>query len=1193
MSVPGGKTRRFVSLLLTLCFLLTVFSAGAEVSWKNRETPYGAKLKEGTVFYSDSELTEELGTLQKEAVIEVLEIREKAARIRYTVKQKTGEAWVTGTELILLSVATPTDLDALIRGEDVILTAPPVPDEPVQPKEEEPVGGSAIDEPSADAALNEDPDLKQDKDAIEPFADIPAEIKDEAEEPAAEPLSDTEPEEPEEDTVYEELPVAETIGESETDVHFGSIEDTTMLDMITGEEAKQTAEKAEKAEKLDTGNNYVMTESGEMASPDYMTPDLPEVRNQNPYGTCWAFASIGGMEIDLIKSGASSDIDLSEFFLIYYAAHNYPYPKSGGEDDIASRGTAALTQGGNREIAMYFLSVLIGTTTEVDNPYDDAAGMTPGNMTDIAAQLTGAYRIDATDRDLIKQMIREHGAVGASVAMPDSSNTGRVYRRNDLYLYGEEESSNHSVLLVGWNDSLAVSYFDSRMQPPGPGAWKVRNSWGSYDGEDGYFWVSYYDKALTTHTMHAYDAVTGSSNVDDYCYTYAKVVPYYYTYEYGKATLIQSFTVDGGEQVRSVGVDVDTAGIRIAAAIRVNGKQVAYSRTYTADKEGFYRLPLTSPYYVGAKTQVEVEVTYQAKDQNTLIRIPYQNSGTNYFGSITYTGTVDSGGFTLNGSQVNGDSTIRLYTEQKSVGKLVQSVTLNQHAIDLQSCETARLSTTIAPSDATNKKLSWSSSNNNIAWIDGNGLVVGGTESGKAIITVMSSNGRFDTCEVNVTAREVQVESVKIASEYFSAGTAAYTLRTSKTGLKAGDTFELKAKMDPVYNTDSLSWSTSDSRVLSIVSVDRKKQTCTVRVRGNGTATITVQAKNSYGGIDAEFSIKLTMDLKIPVSRVILNYGSVKFYEGDFVALDATVLPTDATDKSVTWSSSNPKVASVSSFGTVRALKDGKTTITVTTNDGQKTASCEITVMTPDPVEAFVYRMYRICLLREPDETGFNLWVRQLRTHTLTGGQVAYNFFFSNEMINRKLSDSAYIDRAYQAIMGRGADSGGKKFWLERLQTGFSRAAIVCGFIQSNEFGRICSDYGITRGTVPLTEARDQNYGVTAFTSRLYTKMLGRNYDINGLNYWCSIILKQPTRATLLKVALEGFMHSNEFVNKKLSNTAFLKVLYRTFLGREAESGGMQFWLGKIYSGMSRDEVAAGFASSNEFRNIMSQFGFN
>ena len=70
-------------------------------------------------------------------------------------------------------------------------------------------------------------------------------------------------------------------------------------------------------------------------------------------------------------------------------------------------------------------------------------------------------------------------------------------------------------------------------------------------------------------------------------------------------------------------------------------------------------------------------------------------------------------------------------------------------------------------------------------------------------------------------------------------------------------------------------------------------------------------------------------------------------------------------------------------------------------------------------------------------------------------------------------------------------------------------------------------------------------------------------------------------------------MHSNEFVNKKLSNTEFLKVLYRTFLGREAESGGMQFWLGKIYSGMSRDEVAAGFASSNEFRNIMSQFGFN
>ena len=136
------------------------------------------------------------------------------------------------------------------------------------------------------------------------------------------------------------------------------------------------------------------------------------------------------------------------------------------------------------------------------------------------------------------------------------------------------------------------------------------------------------------------------------------------------------------------------------------------------------------------------------------------------------------------------------------------------------------------------------------------------------------------------------------------------------------------------------------------------------------------------------------------------------------------------------------------------------------------------------------------------------------------------------------------------------------------------------------------SGYGIERGACALTEPRVQNYGITAFTSRLYTNLLGRGYDTKGLNYWCRIILENPTKATLLKVALEGFIHSDEFQAKKLNDTDFLKVMYRTFLDREAESGGMKYWLGTINSGMGRDEVAAGFAASDEFGAIMAKYGF-
>ena len=94
MPIRTGMTRRILSLLLALCLLLSVFPAAAEAAWKTQETPYGAKLKAGTVFYTNAELTEELGTLQKGAVVEVSEIRDRAARIVYTVKEKTEKAWV-------------------------------------------------------------------------------------------------------------------------------------------------------------------------------------------------------------------------------------------------------------------------------------------------------------------------------------------------------------------------------------------------------------------------------------------------------------------------------------------------------------------------------------------------------------------------------------------------------------------------------------------------------------------------------------------------------------------------------------------------------------------------------------------------------------------------------------------------------------------------------------------------------------------------------------------------------------------------------------------------------------------------------------------------------------------------------------------------------------------------------------------
>ena len=1263
MPIRTGMTRRILSLLLALCLLLSVFPAAAEAAWKTQETPYGAKLKAGTVFYTNAELTEELGTLQKGAVVEVSEIRDRAARIVYTVKEKTEKAWVAGTDLILLSVATPTDLEDLTRKEDVILSAPVVPDEPEQPAEDEPApdaipgsveedstapdtnmqqeeddltpgvilngdegeseespseplsDGEAVEEPAAPAVIpgsvEESPSEPlsdgETEDETDSLTVIPTEAEDEAEKSDTEPLATEESEEiPAPAAVTTEVtdsPVIETVEESETDVSFGSIEDTIVLEVITGEEARQAAEEAEKAAAAETGNSYTITETGVMVSPDFSNKDiLPTPRNQNPFGTCWIFSSIGGLEADLIKGGESKDIDLSEFFLAYYTAHNYPYPKGISDDDISLKKESTnwrnyLSYGGNRELALYYLTVLIGTTTEADNPYGSIVKTTPQNVTDIAAQMTGAYRIDPTNRDQIKQMIKEHGAVGASVAMPDSSNKGKVYRKDGLYLYGETTTSNHSVLLVGWKDDLAVSNFDTRLQPAGPGAWLVRNSWGESDGEGGYFWVSYYDYALNDKTMHAYDAVSGDSQIDDYCYSYARVIDPQRSYSaYDKITLVQAFTVDGDEQIRAVGVDVDTENVTVSAVIRVNGRKVAETKPCTASIAGFYRLELTSPWLVSSKTKVDVEVTYQARKEGTLLRIWYQRPGSASVtdGLITTTSVIDSGGFTANGNHVDGDSLLRLYTERKASSKLVQSVTLDKKSISLQSGESIKLTATITPSDASNQTLSWSSSNNNIAWIDGNGTVVGGREKGKAVITAMSSNGKYATCEVSNTAQDVPAKTVKIAGKYFSAGTAQYTIRTSATGIMGGDIFDLEAVMDPKYSTDSLVWTTSDTSVVSLVALNGKKHTCTFRANGNGTAVITVEAKGADNTVHATAKLNLTLDMTIPVKAVLVNPYAFVYYEGETQQLTALIYPSDATDQRVTWTSSNPSVATVSSDGMVQCVMEGKAVITATTKDGGYTATCDVTVHPRrDPVEAFLFRMYRTCLLRLPDDIGLRYWIKEIRSGRQSGAQAAFNFFFSNEMIARNLPDAEYLERAYEAILGRASDAGGKQYWMQRMKAGFSRQAIISGFTSSDEFSAICARYGINRGYYQVSEPRDQNYGITAYVSRLYTKMQGRDYDIGGLNYWCNIILKKPTKATLVQVAVDGFMHSNEFKAKGLDDTAFIKVMYRTFLDREAEPEGLLYWLNKLASGMSRENVAAGFAASNEFGAIMAQFGFN
>lgn len=167
---------------------------------------------------------------------------------------------------------------------------------------------------------------------------------------------------------------------------------------------------------------------------------------------------------------------------------------------------------------------------------------------------------------------------------------------------------------------------------------------------------------------------------------------------------------------------------------------------------------------------------------------------------------------------------------------------------------------------------------------------------------------------------------------------AVSSVSLSKTSitLTEGDKETLTATVLPNNATDkTVEWSSSNTSVASV-------SNGTVTAIKAGTTTITVKTKD--GGKTATCAVTVNAKM-IPVSDVTLNKTELTLTEGNSETLSATVKPDNATDKTVSWTSSDATVASVDDNGKVTAVKAGTATITVKTKDGEKTATCKITVV--------------------------------------------------------------------------------------------------------------------------------------------------------------------------------------------------------------------------------------------------------
>ena len=240
-------------------------------------------------------------------------------------------------------------------------------------------------------------------------------------------------------------------------------------------------------------------------------------------------------------------------------------------------------------------------------------------------------------------------------------------------------------------------------------------------------------------------------------------------------------------------------------------------------------------------------------------------------------------------------------------------------------------------------------------------------------------------------------------------------------------------------------------------------------------------------------------------------------------------------------------------------------------------------------IHRFTAAMYEKCLGRAAEKGGLYNWSGLLYYGRKTAADVVIGFFHSPEFRRKGVNDSTFIEICYQVFLDRASDASGKKNWMDRLKEGCSRDYVLRGFLRSAEFFRICQTAQVTRGDIALTEARDRYPKISAFVSRLYTKALNRAFDVYGLNDWVRNIAAR--KVTAKQAAVTGFLTSQEFLNRNLSNTEYIKVLYRVFMDREGEAAGIRYWNAQLASGKTRKNIAESFADSAEFAAILRSFG--
>lgn len=217
-----------------------------------------------------------------------------------------------------------------------------------------------------------------------------------------------------------------------------------------------------------------------------------EVHNQGIYGTCWAFAALGAMESVLLPEES-----------VQYSP-----------DHMTLSNGFNLTQddGGEYTMGMAYLAAWMGPVYEEDDPYGD--NQSDSTLTAVK-HVQEMQIIDGKDYEKIKEAVFKYGGVQTSIynALRSSQSKSPYFnKKTNAYCYIGTEKPNHDVVIIGWDDNYSKDHFSVDLE--GDGAFICQNSWGEEFGEDGVFYISYYDTNIGTHNV-VYTDIQETDNYDN------------------------------------------------------------------------------------------------------------------------------------------------------------------------------------------------------------------------------------------------------------------------------------------------------------------------------------------------------------------------------------------------------------------------------------------------------------------------------------------------------------------------------------------------------------------------------------------------------------------------------------------------------------------------------------------------------